>query len=86
MEPMAVADLITTVGFPIACVIGLAFFVWKAYNNMTAANKEREDKYIAMLGEQTQINSEFRKTLGELVGTINEMNSRLENIEHKMEE
>ena len=38
MEIAAIAELITTLGFPIACVIALGWFVWRIYTK----SEERE--------------------------------------------
>ena len=38
------ANIISTVGFPIACVIALGFFIYKAWNDMSKRSTEREEK------------------------------------------
>lgn len=54
MEVDVMTQLITTVGFPIFCVLALGMFIYKSYNNITTINKEREDKLYTMLGK-TQV-------------------------------
>lgn len=49
MEFDAITNLISTVGFPIFCVVALGFFIYKSYDKITAQNKEREEKLYAML-------------------------------------
>ena len=66
----AIAELIPTLGFPIICVLGLGWFIYKIYTDTTAANaanmekvqarcQEREDKLYAQLEKQNEINGSF---------------------------
>lgn len=49
MDYEIISNLISTVGFPIFCVVALGIFIYKSYDNITASNKEREEKLYAML-------------------------------------
>ena len=66
----AIAELIPTLGFPIICVLGLGWFIYKIYNDTTKANaenmekvqarcQEREDKLYTQLEKQNEINGKF---------------------------
>lgn len=66
----AIAELLPTLGFPIICVIGLGWFVYKIYLDTTKANadnmekvqarcQEREDKLYNQLEKQNEINGKF---------------------------
>ena len=52
----SIFDLITNLGFPIACVVVLAVFAWKMIHTNEQNQKEREDKLYFELGECRQIN------------------------------
>lgn len=67
-------QLISSVGFPIACVMGLAYFVWCFSNKVMTDNKEREEKYIVMLTQSNKMLEECQKTNALFI-------ERLENIE-----
>ena len=71
--------LITTLGFPIVCVIACAYFI----NNMIKAqreeNQKREDKYIETINNFTIVMDKVNENL------INN-NKRLEYIENKLDE
>jgi hypothetical protein len=65
-----IAEFLPTIGFPILCVIGLGWFIYKIYNDTTKQNqenmeavqarcKEREDKLYAQLEKQNEINGKF---------------------------
>ncbi len=66
----AIAELIPTLGFPIICVLGLGWFIYKIYNDTTKQNaanmekvqarcQEREDKLYTQLEKQNEINGKF---------------------------
>ena len=42
----AVITIIQTLGFPIACVVVLGYFIWKMYNNNRNDNNKREDEIM----------------------------------------
>lgn len=52
-------ELIGSVGFPIACVIALGFFVWKIYNQSVA----REEKLMAEITENRLVNKQAIETI-----------------------
>ena len=74
-----ITSAITTLGFPIICVIACAYFI----NNMIKAqreeNQKREDKYIETINNFTIVMDKVNENL-----ITN--NKRLEYIENKLDE
>ncbi|MEG0577168.1 MAG: hypothetical protein RR500_04870 [Bacilli bacterium] len=71
--------VISTVGFPIACCIGLGFFI----NNVITANREdsskREDRLFQELGR-------FASSQEMIASTLTTLDNRVEKLEtHKCE-
>ena len=75
MDVTAISTLITTLGFPIVCVIGLGWFVLKIYQDTTKANeenmdkvqarcKEREDKLYDEIKANREVNAQAIATIG----------------------
>lgn len=71
-----IAELIPTLGFPIICVIGLGWFIYKIYNDTTKQNaanmeavqarcKEREEKLYSQLEKQNEINGKFANIIAQ---------------------
>ena len=61
--------IIAEVGFPIACVIALGFFVWKLYQQSV----ERENKLYEEIDASREVNAKAIETLAiysEKLGTI----------------
>ena len=72
----AIAELIPTLGFPIICVIGLGWFIYKIYQDTTKQNKEnmaavqarcqeREEKLYNQLEKQNEINGKFANIIAQ---------------------
>ena len=70
MEPTAISELISNLGFPIAAVIFLGWFVYKIYNDVTENNqmfitqvqarcKEREDWLNQVITDAQETNAKF---------------------------
>lgn len=69
MDMQLITDLIATVGFPIALVIAMGFFIWKIYQQSVA----REEKLMAEIAENRAVNNKAIETLtvyAERLGTI----------------
>lgn len=90
MDIQNTTQLISTVGFPIACCIAMAWFIFQVFRTTTeqtqtnmeqvqARCKEREDKLYERLQEN-------QKIIGEAVGTISKYADRLETIQNDISE
>lgn len=90
MDVSTVTQLITTLGFPIVCVIGLGWFIYKIYNDTTkqsaenmekvqARCKEREEKLYTEIKENREVNAQA-------IATIALYADRLDNIQTDVSE
>jgi chromosome segregation ATPase len=61
MEVATVIELISTLGFPIVCVLALGFFVWKIYNQSI----DRENKLMAEITENRLVNEKAIETIAQ---------------------
>jgi hypothetical protein len=59
MEAGVIVELISTLGFPIACVIALGYFVWKIYKR----SETREDTLMQEIGAMREINAQAIETI-----------------------
>ena len=59
MELATITELISTLGFPIACVLALGFFVWKIYNQSVL----REAKLMTEIEENRKVNEKAIQTI-----------------------
>lgn len=78
-------SLISSVGFPIACVLGLAWFLWQMWKKQQADN----EKQVETLMKQNEAREEryskqidkFNDTLQNFNTTLIRIDARLENVE-----
>lgn len=75
MNAETISTLITTLGFPIVCVIGLGAFILMIYKDTTKANQEnmdkvqercqeREDKLYEEIKANREVNASAIATIG----------------------
>ena len=74
MEVATFVELIPSLGFPIACVIALGFFVWKIYNQSIT----REDKLMTEITQNRLVNEKA-------IATIAQFAERFTHIENDVE-
>lgn len=95
MEIQLILEAITQVGFPIAMVIGLCWFVYKIYQNTTQENKDnmaavqerckdREEKLYSYLEKAQEINGQAIATLAKYDAKLDTIQSDLDIIKEKV--
>lgn len=71
---------ISTLGFPIVCVIAMGWFIWKLWNKTQEQNEARESKLYDVLGKAQEQNDRLSQTNSEFVAVLNCYKSDLETI------
>ena len=74
-----ITSAITTLGFPIICVIACGYFINNMIKEQRQENQNREEKYIETINNFTVVMDKVNENL------INN-NKRLEYIENKLDE
>ena len=74
-----IVNLITTLGFPIVCVIGCAYFINYIIKAERDENQKREEKYIETINK-------FSVVLEKVNVNLSAINKRLEYFENKLDE
>lgn len=80
----AVINVIQSLGFPIACVIGLGWFLWRFVERIMDENKSREEKYQEMVSENNSALAEYGRNLTTITATLERMELRMESCENKI--
>ena len=80
MEIGTVQTLISTLGFPIVCVLFLGWFIFKSWTNQQDQNKSREDKLYEYLGKAQVVNEELTKTNSEFLSVLSNYKEDLDDI------
>lgn len=76
----AFANLVSSIGFPIACVIAMGYFIYIAFNKFMAKSEKREEKLYEMLGETQLTNEKLLETNASFVGVLEKYNADLTGI------
>ena len=74
-----IVNLITSLGFPIVCVIACAYFINYIIKAEREENQKREEKYIDTINK-------FSVVLDKVNDNLSANNKRLEYIENKLDE
>lgn len=74
-----IANLVTTLGFPIVCVIACAYFINYIIKAEREENQKREEKYIETIDQ-------FSVVMDKVNDNLIANNKRLEYIENKLDE
>ncbi len=82
MDVNTVTQLITSLGFPIVCVIGMAWAMWKIYERSEKQNETREEKLYTVIANAQQQNVELSNTNAKFVGILETYKSDLDEIKH----
>lgn len=76
MELATVGEAITTLGFPIVCVIALGFFVYKLWQQSVV----REEKLMNEITENRLVNHKFAEIIAGYDITLGEIKSDVKDI------
>ena len=74
-----ITNLVTTLGFPIVCVIACAYFINYIIKAEREENQKREEKYIETINK-------FSVVIDKVNDNLIANNKRLEYIENKLDE
>ena len=69
-------NLISTLGFPIVCVLALGYFVWTIYQQSV----KREEKLLGELTENRLVNQRFAEIIAGYEITLGEIKSDVRDI------
>lgn len=77
-----IVTIISTLGFPIACVIGMGYFIFMAFKMFFAKSEKREDKLYDIISECQAVNNDLLKTNANFVSVLEKHNEDLEVIKN----
>ena len=70
MDVNTIQTLITSVGFPIVCVLALGWFIYEAFKKFTSNAEKREEKLYAIITEAQATNKELLETNAGFVSVL----------------
>ena len=78
--------LVTSLGFPIVCVFALGWFIYNAFEKITAQSEKREEKLYTVIAQAQETNERLSNTNAEFVSVLNTYKSDLEDIKADVSE
>lgn len=78
-------QMISTVGFPIVAVIGMAFFFYKMWTQQNQQNVNREDMLMKLIRELSTNLAELGRIVDENTKMIAILTEKVESVENKLE-
>mgnify|MGYP000904617818 FL=1 len=85
MDTQAITNLITAVGFPIVCCLGLGWFMVKYINQQREDNINRENKLLELTSKQNEVLININSNMDKMSTTLENMNQRLDILEQKVD-
>lgn len=76
MDFATISEIITTLGFPIACCIALGAFIWKIYKR----SEQREDTLMNEIAETRLVNAQAIETLTKYADNFEALKADVEQI------
>ena len=80
MDITTVEGLITSVGFPIFCVLALGFFIYKSYENIEKRNEKKKKKLYSMLANSQSAIDNAIETNAKFVAQLESMQNNVNRI------
>ena len=81
-----ILEMISTVGFPIACCVAIGFMFYQMLNKVLADSKERENNLMNLTREISSKIAELGQIVDKNTESISIMNEKLEKLSEEVEE
>lgn len=82
---MEIIDIISNLGFPVACVIGLGWYIKDQAKRMEVATAAREKQYIDVINKQEKLILKMNDTNSEYVETLKGLTVHVEDIKNDVD-
>ena len=79
-------ELISSVGFPIVCVIGLGYFIYLVWQKMSSQNEKREEKLYEIITTAQANNEKLVEANKGFVAVLETYKKDVTDIKHDIED
>lgn len=81
-----ISSLISTLGFPIFCVLGLGFFIYRVYEKMSAQQESREERLYRVIADAQVQNQKLGETNAQFMEILQEYRTDIKDIREDVQE
>lgn len=79
-------ELMSSFGFPVACVCALGYFIWYFFKQTKEENQQRENNLMDFIKRSQEINSEFAEIIAKYEVKLDEIQKDIEDIKEDIDE
>lgn len=79
-------ELISSFGFPVACVCALGYFIWYFFKQTKEENQQRESTLMDFIRHSQEINAEFAEIIAKYEVKLDEIQKDIEDIKEDIDE
>lgn len=78
--------LISSFGFPVACVCALGYFIWYFFKQTKEESQQRENNLMDFIQRSQEINAEFAEIIAKYEVKLDEIQKDIEDIKDEVGE
>lgn len=78
--------LISSFGFPVACVCALGYFIWYFFKQTKEESQQRESNLMDFIQRSQEINAEFAEIIAKYEVKLDEIQKDIEDIKDEVGE
>ena len=79
-------ELMSSFGFPVACVCALGCFIWYFFKQTKEENQQRENNLMDFIKRSQEINSEFAEIIAKYEVKLDEIQKDIADIKEDIDE
>ena len=80
-----IVQIISTVGFPIVAVIGMAYFFYRVWTQQTEQNEKREEMLMKLIRELSTNLADLGRIVDENTKVLAVLTEKVETLENKID-
>ena len=79
-------ELMSSFGFPVACVCALGYFIWYFFKQTKEESQQRESNLMDFIKRSQEINAEFAEIIAKYEVKLDEIQKDIEDIKEEVGE
>lgn len=79
-------ELISSFGFPVACVCALGYFIWYFFKQTKEENQQRESTLMDFIRHSQEINAGFAEIIAKYEVKLDEIQKDIQDIKEDIDE